>query len=153
MPGSTLTNFNIAPDSCLTLSVMFTPTAIGMRTSEYVVITENGDTIRFPIQGKGIESVGVEEGDVLSSPIKVYPNPSSGAVNFSGSAPAAMPVNMRVFDLAGNQIAHETRVATGGGEFQFVWNSSETGSMPSGNYIAVFSYGTSQTRIPFVIVR
>ncbi len=153
MPGSTLTNFNIAPESCLTLSVMFTPTAIGIRTSEYVVITENGDTIRFPIQGKGIESVGVEEGDVLSSPIKVYPNPSNGAVNFSGSAPAAMPIRMRIFDLAGNQIAHETRVATGSGEFQFVWNSSETGSMPSGNYIAVFSYGTSQTRIPFVIVR
>ncbi|MBK9247626.1 MAG: immunoglobulin domain-containing protein [Ignavibacteria bacterium] len=157
MTGSTFTNFDLAPDSCITLSITFMPTAIGMRTSEYVVITEDGDTVRFPIQGRGIESVGVDEDAVLSSKISVYPNPSTGAVYFTGSAAAATPVNMRIFDLSGNQIAHETRLATSVGdssEFQFVWNStSEIGRMPSGNYTAVFSFGTTQTKIPFLIAR
>lgn len=146
-------SFDLPPGSCLELPMTFTPVAMGKRTIEIVMITDDGDTVKIPIQGIGTQIVGVEEYSAIPSMVNVYPNPSTSAVNFSGSAPAAMPVNMRIFDLAGNQIAHETRVATGSGEFQFVWNSSETGSMPSGNYIAVFSYGTSQTRIPFVIVR
>jgi hypothetical protein len=146
-------SFDLPPDGCLILPITFTPVGMGKRTIEIVLTTDDGDTVKFPIQGTGTQIVGVEEYAAIPSMVKVYPNPSTGAVYFAGSASAAMPVSMRIFDLAGNQIAHETRVATVGGEFQFVWNSSETGSMPSGNYIAVFSYGTSRTRIPFVIVR
>jgi len=147
-----LSDLTLAPGKCIDLLIDFTPKTIGIKYAMFEIYID-GDTVRFPIQGIGTPPVGVEDNNVLPSIVRVYPNPSNGAVNFSGSAPTAMPIRMRIFDLAGNQIAHETRVATGGGEFQFVWNSSETGSMPSGNYIAVFSYGTSQTRIPFVIVR
>ena len=148
-------SFDLPPDGCLILPITFTPVGMGKRTIQIVMITDDGDTVKIPIQGTGTQIVGVEEYAAIPSMVKVYPNPSTGAVYFSGSAPVAMPVSMRIFDLAGNQIAHETRVATStqdSGEYQFVWNSSATGSMPSGTYSAVFSYGTTQVRVPFVVV-
>ncbi|MFN8359353.1 MAG: immunoglobulin domain-containing protein [Candidatus Kapaibacterium sp.] len=153
IPQSNLENVNLPPGDCITLVVTFIPTFVGIHSSEYVVITQEGDTVRFPIQGRGIESVGVEESAVSPLMVRVYPNPSSGAVSFAGSASAALPVNMRIFDLVGNQVTTETRLAGDSGEFRFEWNSSGTDNTPSGNYLAVFSFGTSQLRIPFVIQR
>lgn len=146
---SVLTGKTLLPGDCISVPVQFTPQAEGKTTATLTITEQGGEKFTVNFEATGEPASGVEESDGLISGVGVYPNPSSGAVTFSGNIAVPMPINVRVFDMTGAQISQETHSMTAGGAFQLTWNET----VPSGKYIAVLTIGTNQVRLPFAVVR
>ena len=98
--------------------------------------------------------MGVDENQTSVSTILAYPNPSTGAILFIGTAAEPMPVLMSVYDMQGKRVHRETTVVTSPGEFRMAWDGQlPDGGSSSGQYSAVFTFGTQQVRVPFVLIR
>ncbi|MBI3258876.1 MAG: immunoglobulin domain-containing protein, partial [Ignavibacteriae bacterium] len=148
-PGTTI----LKPNDCLSITVTFLPTAVGNRTAELLVKTDEGD-FTIQMEGTGIPATGVNESDRKDIGVSVYPNPSSGNVKFAGSVASPMPVNVRIFDAMGNSVYQTTIGVTNAGEFSFAWNASSSSiSASSGHYMALFTIGAKTITVPFLIIR
>lgn len=148
-PGTTV----LQPNDCLSVPVTFTPTAVGSRTAELVVKTDEGD-FTIPLEGTGLQTTGVDEYEINSGGVSVYPNPSFGNVKFVGTVASAMPVHVRIFEATGNSLYQTTISVTTAGEFTFAWDSTSNGRLvSSGNYMALFTIGTKTVSVPFIVVR
>jgi len=146
---SLLAGKTIQPNDCLNAPISFTPTSEGKLMAELELLID-GETLKLPLEGIGYKPVGVDENSADVTQVNVYPNPSNGSVVFVGVVSTPMPVQMRIFDALGNQILQEMKIMTSAGEFQFLVNGNT--ELSSGNFSAVFTVGTNQTRIPFVII-
>lgn len=150
-----LTNATIKPGGgCLQVPISFAPKSEGKLTAS-LELTIDGEKVALPLEGIGYIPVGVDEDQTAVSSIVAYPNPSTGAMVFVGSVAAPMPVHMRIIDIQGAVLHHETAVMTSAGELRIGWNGmlSDGGVAPAGAYSAVFSFGTHQVRVPFTILR
>ncbi|MBK9247628.1 MAG: immunoglobulin domain-containing protein [Ignavibacteria bacterium] len=146
---SVLTGKTLQPGDCINLPVQFTPQAEGIITATLTITEKDGEKFTINFEAKGEPANGVNESNGVFSSVSVYPNPSNGAVIFTGMVAMPAPVNLRIFDVSGNQVSQETHSLTSAGAFDLTWNSPVT----SGNYTAIITFGTSQIRIPFVISR
>ena len=143
----------IKPTECLSLTASFAPKAEGKRTAEITVKTDEGD-FTIPLEGTASPSTGVNETELFTSGVSVYPNPSSGSVIFTGEVSSPMPIKVRIFDALGNT-AYQTIIGVqSAGTFDFSWDALNNGNrVSSGNYSALLSFGTQTVRVPFMIVR
>jgi hypothetical protein len=148
-----LTNASIKPGACLEVPISFAPTTEGKMTAS-LELTIDGEKIALPLEGIGYIPVGVDENQTSVSTILAYPNPSNGPILFIGSAAEPMPIQMSVFDMQGKRVHRETKVVTSPGEFRMAWDGQlPDGASSSGQYSAVFTFGTQQVKVPFVLIR
>ena len=74
-------------------------------------------------------STGIEENISFSYSIKNYPNPLNKDTRFAYTIPGAAFVNLKIYDLIGNEIDNPIKEMQGEGEHEFTW-------------IAIDKYGT-----------
>lgn len=97
-------------------------------------------------------------GDVASvqrpTLVAVFPNPSTGVLNFRVTVPTPGRVRLRLFDGRGRLIATVTDAYESGGSIGYRWNGVTTrGRMANGLYIARLDFNGAYSTRQVVVVR
>lgn len=144
----------LQPNQCDTFIVSFNPSGEGTRTATLAFNVDEDTPNGMNLEGFGNIFIGVNDGNISTTDVSVYPNPSTGKIVFSGSVASPMPVKLRIFDALGNAVYHTVTAVTSAGEFALSWDSVLNGTYVSnGYYTALVTIGTKTVQLPFVIQR
>ncbi|MEO5928752.1 MAG: choice-of-anchor D domain-containing protein, partial [Candidatus Kapaibacterium sp.] len=151
-----ITPLTMAPDSCLTISVRYSPTAPGNATGTLVIKNAQGDSIQISLSGStpGIVSAPRDAASPIFS-TGVVPNPTSDQATISVNLVRTVQIDLLVVDERGSVVRRFSRAHAAAGPNTFHWDGkAENGArVPSGAYQVVITAGGSVNTLSLVMTR
>ncbi|MDB5034933.1 MAG: hypothetical protein JWQ98_2174 [Chlorobi bacterium] len=151
-----ITPLNMAPDSCLTISVRYSPTAPGSASGMLVIKNAQGDSIQISLNGTtpGTVSAPRDAASAIFS-TNVVPNPTSEQATISVNLVRTSQVDVLVVDERGSVVRRFSRAHAAAGPNTFHWDGKgENGvRVPSGAYQVVVSAGGTVSTLSLVMTR
>jgi hypothetical protein len=147
--GTTLP-LNIAAGVSQSFSVVFSPSAVGLRTAMIAVTSNDADetTYDFQVQGTGAMTTGLQSINGISV-INVYPNPGFDVANIAMELANNQHVVVTVLDLQGKEVLPTIEKDMQGGKQVIQLNTS---SLQNGVYLLNISNGVTNTKTRVVIM-
>ncbi|MFO0320939.1 MAG: choice-of-anchor D domain-containing protein, partial [Bacteroidota bacterium] len=110
-------SFTIQPSSSQTISVRFTPAAVGVRAAKLFIGNNDFDENRynFNIQGNGVVPTGIRELE-LKSQFTLYPNPVNNEVYLTWNEKQEGLINISVYDIQGKLVLKPIQQLSKNGE-------------------------------------
>ena len=109
--------FTIQPSSSQTISVRFSPSAVGVRAAKLIIVNNDYDENRytFNIQGNVVVPTGIRELD-LKSQFTLYPNPVNNEVYLTWNEKQEGLINISVYDIQGKLVLKPIQQLSKNGE-------------------------------------
>lgn len=140
----------IAGNSTQTITVKFTPTAIGLRTATIEIANNDADeaNYNFAIQGTGATPTSVST-VTGSSTLTIYPNPTDKVATVSMNLKKDETVSIRVFDIQGKEVLEAVHAKLKAGKQQV---SFQTSGLQTGNYLVLINTGSETAKIKLAVM-
>lgn len=139
----------VASGSSQSLSIEFAPTAVGLRTAEVMIESNDFDESEFDmaIQGVGLNPADVED-TKLSEYVKLYPNPTRDMATVAISLSEPQSVSVTVVDMNGKLVSAPIQQELAAGNQKV---NVSTSNLPNGNYFVVITAGDEITKVQLVV--
>ncbi len=139
----------IAASANQTITVKFSPTAVGLRKATMEIESNDFDENMYTVavQGVGLNPADVENTS-LSQFVKLYPNPTSNAATVAISLAKPETVTVSVVDMNGRIAAAPIKQSLSAGQQKV---SVNTASLANGNYYVVITAGEEITKVQLVV--
>ena len=140
----------LATGGSQSITVQFTPTAIGTRTATINIVNTDADesTYDFQLEGNGVSYVGIDKLSAVTS-LNVYPNPVTDVANVVLELSQNQHIAVTVQDIQGKQVMPviEKDMTTGRQTLQI-----NTSTLTSGVYFLTISDGVATTHSKLVVM-
>lgn len=140
----------LAPAASQSITVQFTPTAVGTRSAVINIANDDADNITydFALEGNGFDPTGVSNVNALISSVKLFPNPTGNEATIALAVKKAETFSISVSDIQGKQVIKPFEKALSAGEQQFTLNTTD---LANGIYFVQVAAGNDVTRIKMVV--
>ncbi len=139
----------IAANATTTITVQFTPAAIGLRTATINIASNDVDeaTYDFALQGRGTDPLGINTLNATSA-VKLYPNPTGGNATIAMSLKKDDRIIITIMNGEGKGALAPIDRTYRAGEQEI---SLPTAGLPDGIYFVQIATGTQTFKVKLVV--
>ena len=137
---------NIIPDDALSIRIRFQPKTAGGK-STYLMIPSSDTQLKIPLGGVSKPYTGIEDVQAENFSVQIIPNPSTNKIRFVAKDNDCR--QLLIYDNTGNLLIEFQQ--NEGINFEWDMKDNMNKIVPNGIYHAVFSSGTKNRSVSFVI--
>jgi hypothetical protein len=144
----------LKPDSCVSFTIRFAPTQLGVANGQLVVHSDGGaDSIVVALSGTSSTSSVPAEPSIAT--VRIAPNPTAGATTIGIELVKSVDLDVVVSDMRGDIVRRFATRRASAGLHSIMWDGAgdDGRRLPSGVYQVVVHAGGMTTTIPVSLVR